>query len=135
MAQTVKSLTRIVLLTGFGIFLCYQLLPVQITALFGDGTELYFEFSAKIFRIYYALVFLSGLQNLVCGFFSAQGRPGNSILISLTRQVIFLPPLLVVLPKVLGLTGVLIAGPISDLAMAVLALTLLSRDRSMHSIS
>lgn len=52
----------------------------------------------------------------------------QSITISLVRQVIFFPPLLVLLPKYMGLDGVLWAGPISDFAMAVVAGTLFIRE-------
>jgi Na+-driven multidrug efflux pump len=117
-----------VLGAGFAIFLCYQFLPVQIVSLFGSGNELYFEFARKYFRIYLLLICLNGLQSSVAGFFSAQGKPGKSILISLTRQVIFLSPLLVILPIRFGLNGVLAAGPIADFAMAVLALTLFASE-------
>jgi Na+-driven multidrug efflux pump len=64
----------------------------------------------------------------VGGFFSAQGKPGNSIIISLTRQIIFLPPLLMLLPRRFGIDGVLWAGPVSDFAMAVIAIALLCRE-------
>jgi Na+-driven multidrug efflux pump len=42
--------------------------------------------------------------------------------------VIFLSPLLVILPIRFGLNGVLAAGPIADFAMAVLALTLFASE-------
>ncbi|MGN0158553.1 MAG: MATE family efflux transporter [Brotaphodocola sp.] len=122
--ETAKTVIGIVLAAGFVIFLCYQWLPVQIVSLFGDGSELYFDFAKKYFRIYLMLICLNGLQSSVAGFFSAQGKPGKSILISLTRQVIFLTPLLVILPLRFGLNGVLAAGPLADFAMASVAVYL-----------
>ena len=122
--ETAKTVIGMVLAAGFVIFLCYQFLPVQIVSLFGDGNALYFEFAKKYFRIYLMLICLNGLQSSVAGFFSAQGKPGKSILISLTRQVIFLTPLLVILPLRFGLNGVLAAGPLADLAMACVAVWL-----------
>lgn len=113
---------------GFVIFLMYQLIPRQITALFGSGSELYFEFAEKFFRIFLMLVTLNGLQSSVGGFFSAQGRPKMSILISLTRQVILLPAALLILPPHFGINGILWSGPIADLGMAVLAVCLLRRE-------
>jgi len=101
---------------------------VQITSLFGEGDELYFEFAAKYFRIFYLLIMLFGLQSSVAGFFSSQGKVKQSITISLVRQVIFFPPLLIILPKFFGLTGVLVSGPLSDLAMAIVAGTLFIRE-------
>ena len=74
------------------------------------------------------LICVNGLQSSIGGFFSAQGKPKYSIFISVTRQIIFLPPLLVVLPHFFGLAGVLWAGPIADFAMALIALLLLRRE-------
>lgn len=119
--ETAKMVIGMVLAAGFVIFLCYQLLPIPIVSLFGEGNELYFAFAKKYFRIYLMLICLNGMQSSVAGFFSAQGKPGKSILISLTRQVIFLTPLLVILPLFFGLNGVLAAGPVSDFAMACAA--------------
>lgn len=126
--ETAKTVVGMVLAAGFVIFLCYQFLPVQIVSLFGEGSELYFEFAKKYFRIYLMLICLNGLQSSVAGFFSAQGKPGKSILISLTRQVLFLTPLLVILPLRFGLNGVLAAGPVADFAMASLAVTLFIKE-------
>ena len=127
-AEIARAVISAVLAAGFVIFLCYQIFPVQITALFGEGNELYFRFAARFFRIYLMLICLNGLQSSVGGFFSAQGKPANSILISLTRQVLFLPPLLVILPRSFGLNGVLMAGPIADAAMACVAGWMLVRE-------
>ena len=71
---------------------------------------------------------LYGLQSSIAGFFSSQGKVSRSILISLGRQVIFFPPLLILLPKIMGLNGVLWAGPVADLAMAITAGTLFARE-------
>jgi Na+-driven multidrug efflux pump len=123
-----KLVLRWVLGIGFGIFLLYQFFPRQITACFGSGSDLYFDFAEKYFRIFLMLVTLNGLQSSVGGFFSAQGRPKMSILISLTRQVILLPILLLILPPVFGITGILASGPAADLGMAILAVWLLHRE-------
>ncbi len=116
-----------VIASSFGVFLLFQLAPYQLTSLFGAGSPAYFTFAEKLFRIFYMLIFLNGLQNSVGGFFSAQGKPMHSIMISITRQVIFLPALLVLLPIRFGITGILWSGPIADAAMATLALCLLKK--------
>ena len=126
--ETGKAVIGTVLAAGFLIFLCYQFLPVQIVSLFGEGSELYFEFAKKYFRIYLMFIALNGLQSSVAGFFSAQKKPAKSIIIALTRQVIFLIPLLMILPKFFGLNGVLYAGPVADLAMACVSFTLLYKE-------
>ena len=127
-AEAARAVVKIVLICGCVIFACYQLFPIQITSLFGSGSDLYFEFAGKFFRIFYLLIALFGLQTSVAGFFSVQGKVSKSVTISLVRQVLFFPPLLVILPKFMGLNGVLWSGPISDLAMAVVASVLFTKE-------
>lgn len=127
-AEAAKKVVLMVVLMGFAVFICYQLLPVQITSLFGDGSEEYFDFAKKFFRIFFLMIPLYGLQSSIAGFFSSQGKVSKAILISLVRQVIFFPPLLILLPKIMGLNGVLWAGPVADLAMAITAGTLFARE-------
>ena len=127
-AKAAKKVVSLVFLLGWLVFLCYQLFSVQITAFFGEGNALYYEFAGRFFRMFYLLIGLFGLQTSVAGFFSAQGKVKQSITISLVRQVLFFPPLLVFLPRYMGLDGVLWAGPVSDLAMALVAGTLFFRE-------
>ncbi len=54
------------------------------------------------------------------------GRRGA--LIALTRQVIFLIPLILIFPLFLGIDGVMYAGPIADSAAVVVALALVTRE-------
>ena len=122
-----RTVITAVVASSFAVFLAFQLAPRWITSLFGAGSPEYYDIAEKLFRIFYMLIFLNGLQSSVGGFFSAQGKPLCSILISVTRQVIFLPPLLVLLPKRFGVSGILWSGPIADAAMGALALYLLAR--------
>lgn len=68
---------------------------------------------------------LIGFQIVVTNFFQALGKAGRSLFLSLTRQVIFLIPLLFILPSYMGLKGIWVAFPISDaIAFVVAALVL-----------
>jgi Na+-driven multidrug efflux pump len=127
-AETAAKVIWTTVLVSCAIVLLYQLVPRQITAIFGQGDEKYFEFAARFFRVFYLLLPLNGLLSSVGGLFSAQGKPGRSILLSLTRQALLLPPLLLILPRHFGLDGALWSGPSSDLGMAVLALFLFRRE-------
>ena len=126
--ETAVLVLKRILLIGFLIFLLYQFFPVQILSFFGDGSEGYYEFGSKFFRIFYLLVTLNGLQSSVGGFFSAQGRPKMSMLISMLRQVILLPICLLLLPSKFGIDGILWSGPAADLGMAILAVLLLKKE-------
>lgn len=102
-------------------FLCFQLFPRQIVSIFGTGNELYFEFAEKYFRIYLMLTFINGIQPLTSNFFTSIGKAKMGIIMSLTRQIILLLPLILILPVFLGIDGVLYAGPIADAAAVILA--------------
>ncbi|MDO5349867.1 MAG: MATE family efflux transporter [Lachnospiraceae bacterium] len=102
-------------------FLCFQIFPRQIVSIFGTGSELYFEFAEKYFRIYLLFTFINGIQPLTSNFFTSIGKARLGIIMSLTRQIIFLLPLILLLPVFWGIDGVMYAGPIADAAAVALA--------------
>lgn len=96
------------------VFFIFQIFPKEILSLFGAKGDLYFEFGVLYFRIFMLLTFLNGIQPVTFNFFTAIGKPIKSSIISLSKQLIFLIPLLVVLPYFLGINGILYAAPIAD---------------------
>lgn len=69
-----------------------------------------------------------GFQIVATNFFQSLGMAGRAVFLSLTRQIIFMIPILFILPPVLGLDGVWSAFPISDFLSTVVALILLARE-------
>ena len=109
------------------IFLVFQLFPRQITAIFGGGSELYFDFAEKYLRIYLMMVCISGVQPLTVNYFTAIGSVRTGLMLSLSRQGLFLLPLLVLLPHIFGLDGALYAGPIAEILAFILAMSTMYR--------
>ena len=109
-------------------FLMFQLFPRQIISLFGGGSELYFSFAERYFHIYLFFTFLNNIQPMSSTFFSSIGKPGKGTFLALTRQILFLLPLLVILPLFLGIDGIMYAGPAADLMAALIAAVLLVRE-------
>lgn len=95
-------------------FCLFQFLPGPIISLFGSGEPLYFEFAILFMRTFLFMVLVNGVQLLSSSFFTAIGKALKGLLLSLTRQVFFLIPLILLLPLWLGVYGVLLAGPIAD---------------------
>ena len=91
-------------------FIMFQVFPRQILSLFGHGSKEYFEFGCKFFRIFLFFVWANALQPITSTFFTSIGKPIKGIFLSLTRQIIFLLPAVLILPRILGIEGILYAG-------------------------
>lgn len=105
---------KIGLILSIGAFLVFQIFPLQIIKIFGEGSQEYFDFAVKYFRIYFFFIFLNFVQPIVSNFFTATGRPQRGMFLSLTRQILFLLPLLIILPRFFGIDGIIYSGPIAD---------------------
>lgn len=81
--------------------------------------------SARAFRLIMLVCPLIGVQMIAAGFFQSIGKASKSIFLSLTRQLLFLIPALLVLPHFLGLDGVWLSMPLSDLVSSVVAIVML----------
>ncbi|MCL2019568.1 MAG: MATE family efflux transporter [Oscillospiraceae bacterium] len=103
------------------IFIVFQLFPRPVMSIFGQGSEEYFLFSERYLRIFMFFIFLNGIQPVTANFFNSIGKAKVGITLSLTRQIAFLVPLLLLLPRFFGIDGVVYAGPISDGAAFLLA--------------
>lgn len=107
-------------LPGFlAAFACFQLFPRQIISIFGTGSEMYYQFSERYFRIYMFLTLINGIQPVTSNFFNSIGKARLGVFMSLTRQILFLLPLIVIFPLFMGIDGVMYAGPIADGAAAI----------------
>ena len=109
-------------------FLCFQLFPHQIVGIFGTGSDLYFQFAERYLKIFMFMTFANGIQPMSSGFFTSIGKAKLGIVMSLTRQVLFLLPLIVVFSLIMGIDGVMYAGPIADAAALSLAILFARRE-------
>ena len=106
-------------------FILFQLFPSQIIAMFGQGSDEYFDFGVKFFRIFLFFTWLNCLQPIASIFFTSIGRSVKGTFLSLTRQILFLMPPMIVLPMFWGIDGMLWSGPIADVLSAAAAIILL----------
>ncbi|MCI9216046.1 MATE family efflux transporter [Lachnospiraceae bacterium 42-17] len=126
--NTYKKAFQTALTVGICFFICFQLFPRQIVSIFGSGSEEYFRFAERYFKIFMMMTFINGVQPMCSGFFTSIGKARLGIVVSLTRQVIFLLPLILIFPIFMGIDGVMYAGPIADIAAAVAAIGLAVRE-------
>lgn len=109
-------------------FCLFQFFPRPIISLFGEGEPLYFEFSILFMRTFLFMVLVNGVQLLSSNFFTAIGKALKGLLLSLTRQVFFLIPLILILPLWFGVFGVLLAGPIADFIAFVVSVVFVAKE-------
>lgn len=101
-------------------FLCTELFPDAITGMYTTDKQLT-EIARDGFRIYFIFFPVVGAQIIIQNFFQSIGKPAISIFLSLTRQLLFLVPILIFLPKLLGINGVWWSLASSDLFSFIVA--------------
>lgn len=123
--ETLKTASIAVTCMTIIAFACFQIFPRQIISIFGKGDEIYFKFAVKYFRIFMFMTFINGIIPLASTFFTSIGKAQKGIILSMTRQILFLLPLLIIFPMIMGIDGVMYASPIADFAAVILAITLM----------
>lgn len=122
-------LTITVVTVAFSVaFILFQVFPRQIISIFGEGNELYFQFSEQCMRIFLGLIFLDGIQPVTSQFFSAIGKAPQGAFLALTRQLLFMLPILLLFSSLWGIDGVLYTGPASDALAAVVSVVFIVRE-------
>jgi putative MATE family efflux protein len=110
------------------VFLLFQIFPREIIDIFGKVNEQYYHFVERYFRIFLFMTFINGIQPVTANFFSSIGKAMRGFFISLTRQILFLLPMVLLFARRWGLDGVMYAGPVADFAAASLAAFFIVRE-------
>ena len=130
--KTLKTVLSLSIIISTIAFLLFQLIPDKLIAIFGSGDEKYLEFACLAFRTYLMLCIFNGVQIPSGIFFQAIGKSVKSAILSLSRQIAFLIPSMLILGHMHGIVGVLSAGPVADgLAFIIAAILLIKEVRSL----
>lgn len=109
-------------------FLMFQFFPRQIISIFGDGSELYYQFAIRYFHVFLFFTFVNFMQPITSNFFTAIGKPKVGSFLALTRQILFLLPLILLFPLFLEIDGIMYAGPVADCLAAVVCFIMVYRE-------
>ncbi|MDE6415419.1 MAG: MATE family efflux transporter [Duncaniella sp.] len=124
----VKKTLRFGIWLGVAITSCgwlvTELMPDTVSSLFTIDEQL-IAIAREGFRIYFIAYPVVGCQIVIQNFFQSVGKPKVSIFLSLTRQLIFLIPFLIVLPRKFGIDGVWASMAASDFIAFVFAVVTL----------
>ena len=109
-------------------FFMFQFFPRQIISIFGDGSELYYQFAIRYFHVFLFFTFVNFMQPITSNFFTAIGKPKVGSFLALTRQILFLLPLILLFPLFLGIDGIMYAGQVADCLAAVVCFIMVYRE-------
>lgn len=130
--ERVRQTLRLSLSYGLAVSIigwaCFQLFTAPILSVFGTGDPLYFEFATHFMKIFLSLSCVISIQIISSGYFSAVGKPLKGMVLSLTRQVLFFIPLVLILPHFLGLDGIMYSAPVADGVAFVVSLIFVLRE-------
>ncbi|MBQ6676372.1 MAG: MATE family efflux transporter [Ruminococcus sp.] len=121
---------------SFICFIMFQTFPKQILSVFGNGSKEYFDFGTRFLKRFLFFSWLVALQPVTSTFFTSIGKSIKGVFLSLTRQIIFFLPALLILPRFLGVDGIVYAGPIGDFISSVIAIVMcIFEFREMNRLS
>lgn len=125
----VRELVKKTVITTFIVgcvgWLILQNFPAQIVSIFGQESELYNKFAIMCCKNMTKMIFVMGVPMMAGVYFQAVGKPMQAVLLSLSRQVLFTMPLMVILPLFIGVVGIMYAYPLADCFSITLATILL----------
>lgn len=110
-----------IMLTGWSLAM---FAPYHCARMFTTDPEL-IQGSIKAIHIIMMMFPLIGSQMVITNFFQCIGKVKISIFLSLSRQLLFLLPLLAILPNFYGINGVWASMPTSDFIAVVVAVTIM----------
>jgi Na+-driven multidrug efflux pump len=110
-------------ITSIGFFMGI-FLPQAFAAAFTSDPQL-LSIAERGIRIATVAFPVIGFQIVVSSYFQSIGQAQKAIILSLTRQILFLIPALWILPRFWGLDGVWAAGPVSDVVSAAVSMCFL----------
>lgn len=128
---------------GLVMWAIVHLFPTQIVNLFGITDPTLHDFTIFALKIQLMLIPFVGFQIVGSNYFQATGQPAKSIFLSLTRQILFLIPLMNILPVILpkfisqfnGLDGLVFANPVADfLAIFTTAIFIIVEQRRIRRL-
>ena len=116
-------------LVGLAALLIVELLPRQLIGIFGAGNEssYYTEFAVRCFRTYLCMMPLATVNKGTFIYLQAMGKPVESTILSMTREIIFGVFLPILLPLIWGLDGLLYSFPCADILTFLVTVVIIRR--------
>ena len=105
-------------------FVVAELFPRQLVMIFTTDEEL-IQHSISGMRIVFMMFPIIGFQMVTSNFFQSVGMAGKAIFLSLTRQLLFLLPCLLILPDFFQTNGIWMSMPVADALSSIVSFFML----------
>ncbi|SMB79504.1 putative efflux protein, MATE family [Desulfonispora thiosulfatigenes DSM 11270] len=109
-------------------FVLTRLYSVQLVTLFNPEDKELIKFGSKAIHYFFIMLPVVGFQIVGANYYQAVGKPRAAMILTLSRQILFLIPLLLILPRFYGLEGILYAGPTADFCSFILTFIFIARE-------
>jgi len=109
-------------------FIVMQFFSRNMIRLFNKDDMELIILGARAMRIYFILLPVLGFQIVSTGYFQAVGKATEATFLSLSRQLIFFLPALLILPRFFGLDGIIYTGPVCDGLSAIITAIIFIRE-------
>ncbi|MFA7645248.1 MAG: MATE family efflux transporter, partial [Thermovirgaceae bacterium] len=134
----VKSIVMMAIAAAAGIFSLFwvivQIFPVFLVGLFSRGDADLSAMTVRGLRLGYMLLPLMSLYIVTSYTFQALGKARATFVLQVLRQIVFCFPMLLILPRILGIDGVWLSFPVMDLSGFLLALLMLRMEMKRWKI-
>ena len=121
--ETMNLLLKVTLILSTILWILFEAFPLQLIQMFGSGDALYYEFGVRYARAYLFFTFINGITIIVTTFFPAIGKAKLGAILSLTRQLFVLLPVMLLLSTLFGVDGLIFSGPVSDFVSFIICIT------------
>lgn len=123
--ETLKDVLLSCIIIGIIAFLLFEFTPDLLISLFGSGTEEYINYARLCFRIYLGGIILTCIVKSSTIFLQATGASLKSMILSISRDVVFFVPAIIILGLNFGVVGMLWSAIIADILSFILTIILL----------
>ncbi len=130
--ETLAKALIVTFVFSLSAFLVVQLNPKFLLSIFIKETSSTMDVAVNGIRIFFAMLPFININLLGVAFFQSTGNGKWAIILGMLRQIIFLLPLLFILPPILGLNGVWVAVPVADFLSIVFVAVALYFERKKY---
>ena len=123
-SETVKLAFSVTVGSGIALVILFNIFPEIFISIFTTGNDALLEASKNGIRLHLMALFLDGFLFMASIYFVAVGKSGQALFVSVGNMLIQFP-FLFILPKYLGIDGVWLAVPLSNIAFALIVLPML----------